>query len=284
MLTILNAVELSTDYLNSKGVESPRLNAEILLANILDCKRMDLYLKFDQPLTKDETTKYRESISRRGKREPLQYIIGKVEFYGLDFLVNPNVLIPRQETEILIDTVLSQVDKEIKLGILDIGTGSGNITISLLKHLPNSIFTSLDKSEEAIKTAKNNAILNGLENNIDFIIKDFNNYELNGNEKFDVIVSNPPYIKLQEYSTLDKELLNYEPKDALTDNNDGFSFYKLISEKADSILNEKGKIFFEVGINQAEKVREIMVQNNFSNIKFAKDYLGINRVVYGEKN
>ncbi len=282
MLTVLNAIQLSTEYLNNKGVDSSRLNAELLLAHILNCKRMDLYLRFDQPLKENEVSKYREVISRRGKREPLQYITGEVEFYGLIFKVNPSVLIPRQETEILIDTVINEVDKGRKLQLLDIGTGSGNITISLLKHLQNSNFTSIDKSEEAIESAKNNAILNGFEKQINFITEDINQYELNGTDKFDIIVSNPPYIKLHEYSTLEKELLNYEPKEALTDGVDGLSFYKVISSKSNKLLKNGGKIFFEVGKDQSIDVKNILESTGFKNINIVKDYLDIDRVVFGE--
>ena len=134
MLTVLEAINLSTEYLTKKDIESPKLNAELLLAHILNCKRLDLYLSYDRPLDENETNKYRDFIKRRGKCEPLQYIIGSVEFYGLEFKVNPSVLIPRQETEILIETILETVSKENDLRILDIGTGSGIIAICLAKH------------------------------------------------------------------------------------------------------------------------------------------------------
>jgi len=282
MLTIINAVELSADYLNKKGIESPRINAELLLAHILNCKRMDLYLKFDQPLREEETAKYREAIKRRGLREPLQYITGSVEFYGLEFMVNEDVLIPRQETEILVEAIISKVDKLNEIRILEIGTGSGNIAISLSKNLPNSLVHSIDISEKAINVATKNAEIHNHNGRLTFEVSDFNDYSIDNDLKYDVIVSNPPYISLHEYSDLDIELKNHEPQNALTDENDGFSFYELISSKANNILKQNRLIFFEVGQNQSEKVRAIMKKNGFAKIEVIKDYLEIDRVVIGE--
>ncbi|MBK7106449.1 MAG: peptide chain release factor N(5)-glutamine methyltransferase [Ignavibacteriae bacterium] len=283
MYSILQLIERSADYLNSKGVESPRLNAELLLANILDCNRMQLYLKYDQPLKDLEISKYREYISRRGKREPLQYIIGKVEFYGLNFIVNKNVLIPRQETEILIDTILEYVKSQSEIKILDIGTGSGNIAIALAKNLSDAEIDSIDISKEAIEIAKQNAKINSVDDKINFIVNDFKNFN-NIENQYDIIVSNPPYINLKEYNLLEKELLEFEPKISLTDFNDGLSFYNLISQKANLLLKKNGIVFYEVGIYQSEQVKKIFEQNNFGKINIRKDYLGIDRVVFGELN
>jgi len=281
MYLILELIEKSTDFLKSKGVESPRLNAELLLAEILKCNRMELYLKYDKPLKENEISKYRNFISRRGKREPLQYIVGKVEFYGLNFLVNPDVLIPRQETEILIDTIISNVNKKEQVNILDVGTGSGNIAITLSRNLPNAHIFSIDKSKEALEAAKKNAEINNLSNKIIFDYADIINYKTENNEKFDIIVSNPPYISLYDYSNLEKELLEFEPKYALTDNADGFSFYKIIVNRSEKLLKKNGKIFFEVGKDQSENVEKIMKENSFTNIKIEKDYSEIDRVLWG---
>lgn len=282
MLTILNAIELSSEYLNKKGVESSRINAEILLAHILNCKRLDLYMKFDQPLTEDETNEYRELIKRRGLREPLQYIIGKVEFYGLEFTVNRNVLIPRPETEILVEEIINQSDKNQSLHILDIGTGSGNIAISLAKNLLNSIITSIDINNYAVELAKENAKLNNLNGRLVFEEADINDYNLRDTQKFDVIVSNPPYISQKDYIKLEKELLEHEPKNALTDEADGFTFYSLISKKAPNLLNKNGKLYFEIAQGQADKVSELLSNNGFVNIKSINDYSGIKRIIIGE--
>ncbi len=282
MHTILEIINLSSDYLNNKAVESPRINAELLLAHVLNCKRLDLYLKFDQPLKEDELNIYRELLKRRGRREPLQYIVGNVEFYGLEFKVNPSVLIPRPETEILVETVIENSNKEEQLKILDIGTGSGNIAISISKHLINSKVWGIDTSVEALKIADENSKNNLVD---DRIVYSQNNI-LNGSQidekEFDIIVSNPPYISKNDYNELLPELKNYEPAAALTDENDGLTFYKEISLKANQLLKPGGKIFYEVGQGQYNDVKNILEENNFINIKVKKDYSNIERVVYGE--
>ncbi|MFA3782054.1 peptide chain release factor N(5)-glutamine methyltransferase [Melioribacteraceae bacterium 4301-Me] len=285
MLTVLESIKLSAEYLKNKGIQSPRINAELLLAEILNCKRLDLYLSFDKPLTENEISKYREWIRRRGKFEPLQYIIGKTEFYGLTFLINKNVLIPRQETEILVETILNDYESNGIQKILDIGTGSGNIAIALAKFLPNSHITAVDISTDAITVAKKNAQLNSVDKLIQFIILDITKEGSISQlqSSYDIIVSNPPYIPLNEYKTLQKEITDYEPIYAVTDKENGFRFYKIISNLSQKLLNKYGKLYFEVGKEQAKFVKKIMIENNFKNIKTKKDYLGIERVLTGEK-
>ena len=282
MLTVLESIKLSTDYLEKKGIESPRTNAELLLANILICKRLDLYLKFDQPLKENEIILYREFIRRRGKFEPLQYITGSVEFFGIEFKVNKSVLIPRPETEILVETIINSAGKEENIDILDIGTGSGNIAVSIAMNLPNSKISAMDNSIDALEVAKENAKLNSVENRIDFM----NESILNGfnypAKKYDIIVSNPPYISAEEFRVVQPELKVFEPRAALTDEGDGLTFFRIISSKTKTILKEKGKLFFEVGKDQSKLVEKILLENDFQNITIKKDYLNIERVVYGE--
>ena len=281
MLTVLEAINLSTEFLGKRNIESPRINAELLLAHTLSCKRLDLYLSYDRPLNEDEVNIYREFIRRRSKYEPLQYIIGKVEFFGLEFIVNPSVLIPRQETEILVETIINSFKKEDNLKILDIGVGSGNISVSVAKHLHNSKITATDISEQALTTAKNNAEMNSVSEKINFINHNILKDDLN--EEFDIIVSNPPYISEKEFPELKDELKVYEPKSALTDFSDGLNYFKVISSKAKSLLKNNGKIFFEVGQGQSEDVEKILRENNFKEILIVKDYLKIDRVISGEK-
>jgi release factor glutamine methyltransferase len=282
MITVLESINRSSEFLKNKGIESPRINAELLLAHILNCKRLNLYLAFDRPLTEEELEKYRSLLKRRIKFEPLQYIIGNVEFYGLDFVVNSSVLIPRQETEILIETIIEEYKTSEILKILDIGTGSGNIAISLAKNLVNSYVTALDISEEALKTANENALLNFVNDKIEFIKNDFLKDEFDRSD-FDVVVSNPPYVSIEEFENLQPELKSYEPKVALTDYDSGLRFYELISNRSNYLLKHGGKLFFEVGKGQFSKVSEIMTKNNFQNIRVVKDYLNIERVISGEK-
>jgi len=199
MITVLEVIKLSTEYLQKKGVESPRANAEILLAEILKCKRLELYLAFDKPLAENEVQVYREAIRKRGLRIPLQYIVGNVEFYGLKLIVNENVLIPRPETELLVEKIINDSDKSNNLKILDIGVGSGNISLSISKNLPNSKVVAIDISKTALDVANQNAEINSLQDRIEFRLFDIMNDNLNSLGKFDLIVSNPPYVSENSY-------------------------------------------------------------------------------------
>ena len=282
MITVLEVIKLSTEYLQKKGVESPRANAEILLAEILKCKRLELYLAFDKPLAENEVQIYREAIRKRGLRIPLQYIVGNVEFYGLNLTVNENVLIPRPETELLVEKIIKDSDKSTDLKILDVGVGSGNISLSLSKNLPNSKVLAIDISKSALDVAHQNAEINLLQDRIEFRIFDIMNGDLNSLGKFDLIVSNPPYVSENDFESLEPELKNHEPKIALTDNSDGMSFYKHIIEVSDQLLNKPGKIYFELGMDQSTQVQKFFEQNNFNSIQVIKDYSGIDRIICGE--
>jgi release factor glutamine methyltransferase len=279
MLTILQAIQLSTEYLEKKGIESPRTNAELLLADILNCKRLDLYLSFEKPLADEEINLYREHIKRRGNREPLQYIVKDVEFFGLKFHLNKNVLIPRPETEILVEKIIEENKILSGLKILDIGTGSGIIAVCLAKFLTQPVITAIDISEDALKTAGENAINNFVDDKICFKKSDITSDLMD--EQFDIVVSNPPYISGQDFETLEPELKVYEPKAALTDLKDGLSFYRTISEKSKLLLKENGKIYLEIGKDQASQVVDLL-ERNFRNIKIYKDYSDIERIITGE--
>ena len=284
MLTVLECINKSADYLAAKGVECARTNAELLLGHLLKCNRLDLYLKFDQPLSENEIELYREFLKRRGMFEPLQYIIGSVEFYGLKIKVTPSVLIPRPETELLVETVINSVDKEDELNILDIGCGSGNISVALAANFPNSIVTGIDISEDAIKIAKENAGLHNLSSRINFSLKDILKDVSFDSKKFDIIVSNPPYVSEMDFEKVQPEIKNYEPDVAVTDHSDGFVFFRKISGISDKILRQQGMLFFEVAVNQSDHVKKILLNNGFENINIVNDYQNIERIIYGIKN
>ncbi|MDQ7816946.1 MAG: peptide chain release factor N(5)-glutamine methyltransferase [Melioribacteraceae bacterium] len=282
MLTVLNALQLATEYFEKKEIQSARINAELLLAHLLNCKRLDLYLRFDQPLAESEVEHFRRMIARRGKYEPVQYIIGSTEFYGLQFDVNPSVLIPRPETEILVETIINKYKFSDRLKILDIGCGSGNISIALAKNLTNAAIMAIDVSEEALKLAEANAIRNEAGN----IIFQKADITLNGfltKNKFDLIVSNPPYVSGQEFDSLQKEIIMYEPRIAITDNENGLKFFKRITEFANETLIEGGSLYYEMGLGQSDDVKSIMNGNGFEGIQIVKDYQKIDRVIYGTK-
>jgi len=281
MLTVLEALTKSTEYLEKKGIESPRANAEIMLAHILNCKRLQLYLSFDKPLKKDEQKTYREFLHRRANREPVQYITQNVEFYGINFEINNSVFIPRQEIEILVETVLKNIDNVNQIEILDIGTGSANISISLAKNLSNSKITAIDTSNSALDLAQRNSNNNSVDEQIIFSNYDILNSENNFSKQFDIIVSNPPYISKEDFNKLEPELNKFEPSIALTDFSDGFNFYHIICQKSKDLLKNNGKLFLELGLGQFDKVKDIMEENKFENINFVNDYQNIKRVIWG---
>lgn len=280
MLKVLEAIELSADYLKKKGIEEARLNAELMLADILGMKRLNLYLNFDRPLSENEKELYREYLTRRSKFEPLQYILGYTEFFGLKIFVNQNVLIPRPETELLVETIIKHYKSDSAMSILDIGTGSGAISIALAKNL-NCNITAIDISTKALETARYNADFNNVLDKIQFKEVDILNptFDL---PKYDIIVSNPPYVSKDEYLTLQNEIKNFEPLIAVTDNFDGLLFYKKISEFGKSHLNNNGKLFFELGKGQFDAVKSIMQEKGYSNIEIVKDYSNIERIIVGD--
>ncbi len=283
MLTVLDVLNKSTDYLEKKGIESPRMNAELLLADILKCKRLELYLMYDRPLTEKEISEYREYLKRRSTFEPAQYIIGMVEFYGLEFNVSPAVLIPRPETEILVETVINSVNKEDDLQIMDIGSGSGNISIAVAVNLTNAYVTGIEISKSAIVIAEENLKKYDLNKRVSFLNYDILSVDRDELTEFDIIVSNPPYVSKEDYGKVQKEILNYEPNIAVTDFHDGYKFYREIISLASLILKPNGKIFLEIAQGQSKKISEFMKENDFNEIYIVQDYQKIDRVIYGVK-
>ncbi len=283
MLTVLLALNKSTDYLEKKGIESPRMNAELLLADVLNCKRLELYLMYDRPLKEKELNEYRDYLKRRSTFEPAQYIIGTVEFYGLEFKVSPAVLIPRPETEILVENIINSVNEEDELHIMDIGSGSGNISIAIAVNLPNAFVTGIEISKSAIAVAEENLKNNDVNKRVSFLNLDILSENIDELSDFDIIVSNPPYVSKEDYGKIQKEILNYEPDIAVTDFFDGFKFYRKIISLASQVLKPKGKIFLEIGQGQSKIINEIMKENSFKEITTVQDYQKIDRVMYGVK-
>ncbi len=284
MLTILDVITKSTEYLDRKGIESPRANAEILLANILNCKRLELYLMYDKPLRDSELNNYREYLKRRGNYEPIQYITGSVEFYALELKVTPAVLIPRPETEILVEEIIDSVKIDEELFILDIGSGCGNISIALAENLPGVHVTGIDISKDAIMIANENLEKYQLSERVNFVNGDILKTNANDFSNYDIIVSNPPYVSQKDYLNVQKEILNFEPEIAITDYSDGYKYFGKIITLASEILKRGGKLFFEMGQGQSKKINELLMKNNFKEIHVIKDYQKIDRVISGVKS
>lgn len=283
--TINSLLTWTVNYFKSKGISSARLDAEVLLAHVLGQKRIYLYVHFDEPMEKNELAKFREYVAKRAKHIPVAQIIGQREFMGLDFKVTKDTLIPRPDTEILVENVITKVKEEFKdrnsYDIVDIGTGSGAIILSLLNFLEKANGFTVDISPKAIEVAKENAQNLQVSDRCTFFVGDL--FTPFVNKTFDVIVSNPPYIPKEDIEGLEIDVKDYEPLSALTDNGDGLSFYKRLFSQGQEYLNDKGLIAVEVGIHQAEVVKEIAKNHNWKNIEIIKDYAGIDRVVLAWK-
>lgn len=271
----------SIQYLKKYNVENARLDAEYIFAHVLGVKRVSLILNFDMEISEENKNLIRKYIVRRGKfREPLQYILKEWEFYGRTFKVAEGVLIPRPDTEILAEQCIILMKDFENPKILDIGTGSGAISVTLAKELPNSEVLGLDISDEALKIAVENRELNGA-SNLKFLKSDV--FQHVKEKNYDLIVSNPPYIPVEEYNELMPEVKQYEPRMALTDGGDGYYFYRKISEESMGYLKNGGYLAFEVGYNQGETVSQLMEKNGFRIEGRIADYAGIERVIIGRK-
>ena len=271
--TTIDLIKWGEDYFVSKGISNAKLEVEWFLCHILNYQRIDLYVQFEQPLMKDKLAQFKKMVRRRIGGEPFQHILGKADFYGRDFIVNKHVLIPRAETEIIIELLKKRDAVE---SILEIGTGSGCIAITMsLENLTTSIIAT-DVSKEALNVAKENTQKFGAEN-IDFKVHDF--LQTGINSTFDVVISNPPYIGSDEMDGLQKEVHDYDPKIALTDNDDGLSFYRRFAELGTSLLNENGYMLLEFGgAHQVVAISEIFESHQF-NVKFHNDLQGDPRIV-----
>ncbi len=290
-MKLQEAFKKGIEVLGKSGIEDSAVDAGSILSHVLNKNRAFLYAYGDKELTSIEEDEYFRLIEKRRKREPVQYITGRQEFMGLEFFVNAGVLIPRPDTEILVETVLDYIKKNpagregSTVRILDIGTGSGCIAVSLAKFIPHALVIALDISEDALKTAAQNAVQNGVEDRIKFIKSDlFQGIKEDPFYKnaFDIIVSNPPYIPSYEMAGLQEEVRDFEPEGSLGGGEDGLEFYREICTGSPEYLKPGGFLAFEAGYDQAERVKEIM-SSNFTEISIVKDYAQIFRVIAGNK-
>jgi release factor glutamine methyltransferase len=261
--------------LKASGAEEYALDSELFMMKAVGFSKIQLFTKNDYVLTEEQYTEFENMVERRKKGEPCQYITGKCFFFDHEFLVNKNVLIPRPDTEILVETVIEYGKKFDFKKMLDIGTGSGCIAISLA--LEGFDMTACDISEGALETAKKNAMLNGAD--VNFVHS--NVFDSLENEKFDAIVSNPPYIESCVIPTLMREVKDFEPQNALDGGEDGLVFYRRIISEGKAYLNEGGHIFFEIGYNQADAVKKLFEENGYIDVKIIKDLAGLDRVAAG---
>ncbi len=281
--TVLRLMTWSGDYLKAKGVERGRLDAEHLLAHALGVQRLQLYLQYDRPLERSELDRFRPLLRRRAAREPLQYIVGRAAFRELDLKVDSRVLIPRPETEVLVDEVLQWSRGREDLTALDIGTGSGAIALSLLVEGPFGKVVGTDVSAEALELARENALGLGLEDRVELRLGSLFD-PVDTGQLFDVVVSNPPYIADAEASDLQPEVGLWEPEQALFGGADGLSVIRSVVKGAGTVLRSPGLLALEVGERQpGVVVTALDATGDYEDVRVRRDLTGRQRVVLARR-
>jgi release factor glutamine methyltransferase len=285
--TYLEILNQAVERFRSAGVDRPRTNAELLLGAALNVKKIDLYLDGDRILTPEQIEKFNLFLQERLSGKPLQYIIGSTEFFGLEFKVNESVLIPRPETETLVETVIEKLKDFTRPKIVDLGTGSGAIAIVLAKNIKDCSVFATDISNDALKVAKDNAERHGVGNQIVFLCGDLfeplRDKELQ--DSVDCAVSNPPYVSPEEFDNLPKEVKDHEPIVALKTEEEGISFHRRIAENSLDFLKEGGILALEVGLGQANQVADLILnQKGFEDTEIQKDLGGVERIVLARKS
>jgi release factor glutamine methyltransferase len=278
--TIGRLLDWTAKFLAEKGAEFPRLDAEVLLAHVQGCKRIELYTRFEEPASDDVRTRYRELVRKRIEGCPVAYLVGRKEFFSLEFEVGPAVLIPRPDTETLVMACLELAKPQAAPAILDVGTGSGALAIALAKQLPAAQVTATDISPEALVVARRNAVKHGVANRVRFLQGDLL-AALPADEQFDFIVSNPPYIATEELAKLPPGVRDYEPRVALDGGPGGYQVVKRLIEQARRHLKPGGYLILEIGSAQEKVVRGMLAEAGYEVGPTIKDNSGHPRVVKG---
>ena len=279
-MNIENILIEGTNTLKQSGVSNPQLDCEILLSNSINKDKKYIILNPKQILNDGQLSDFKSLIEKRKKGEPIAYLINKKEFWNNEFFVNKDVLIPRPDTELIVEEVLKIYSKNTHLQVLDIGTGSGCILLSILKERKYFYGTGIDISKKSINVSKFNAKKLNLENRVKFFHSSVDNF-ITG--KYDLIVSNPPYIELVSLKYLEKDIVNFEPKLALSGGFDGFSKIRKVINKANCLIKKNGKFILEIGFNQKNKVKEILKQEGFYINKAVRDYGNNDRCIISTK-
>ena len=279
-MNIENILNEGIDILQKNKITNPQLDSEILLSNSIKRDKKHIILNPKEVLNSEQLGKFKSLIERRKKGEPIAYLINKKEFWKDEFFVNKDVLIPRPDSELIIEQVLKIYSKDDQLQILDIGTGSGCILLSILKERSNFYGTGIDISKKSINVSKFNAKQLNLTNRVKFFHSSVDNFN---NGKYDMIVSNPPYIEQLSLKYLEKDVVNFEPKLALSGGFDGFSKIRKVINKANYLIKKNGKFILEIGFNQKNKVKEILKQEGFYINKAVRDYGNNDRCIISTK-
>jgi len=279
-MNIENILNEGINILQKNKIVNPQLDSEILLSNTIKRDKKHIILNPKEILNPGQLGKFKSLIERRKKGEPIAYLINKKEFWKDEFFVNKDVLIPRPDTELIIEQVLKIYSKDVQLQVLDIGTGSGCILLSILKERSNFYGTGIDISKKSINVSKFNAKQLNLTNRVKFFHSSVDNFN---NGKYDMVVSNPPYIEQSSLKYLEKDVVNFEPKLALSGGFDGFSKIRKVINKASTLIKKNGKFILEIGFNQKNKVIKILKEEGFYVNKAIKDYGNNDRCVISTK-
>ena len=285
--TIIKLVQWATTYFDTHEIDSPRTTAEILLSHVLNSRRIDLYLRYDQPLTTDELQRFKALIKRRINHEPVAYILGHKEFWSMELCVSQNVLIPRPETECLVEKSLEILTADVNVKpkvILELGTGCGAVILSLASENPRHAYWATDISINAIRIARQNALQHNLDGKIQFVTGDWFAPLGSKTGAFDLIVSNPPYIKSGDLVRLQPEIQGYEPLQALDGAADGLHCLRHIICSAYCFLKPGGALILEIGHDQKSSLEQIIDEcDEYERVRFYKDYSGYDRILQMNK-
>jgi len=282
--TVGRLIPWAAEYLGGHGVDSPRLCGELLLSNVLGCTRLELYLRFEQPLSPEELAAFKAMILRRKGREPVDYILGSREFYGLEFLVGPGVLVPRPETEHLVEEALARLEGLEAPRVLDLCTGSGAVALTLAHERPDAEVTGCDISPEALTWARRNAHNLDLQERVRWLMGDLWEPVAAGSGFFDVITANPPYVTTAEMDELPPEVGRFEPRLALEGGADGLDIVRSIIAGAGAHLRPLGWLLVELGAGQASQATRLaQASGAFAEVGLVKDLAGIERVLVCER-
>ncbi len=278
--TIGKILKWTEQYFQKAGLDSPRLDAEVLLSHVLKKERIFLYVHFEQPMEAAELAAYRECIKKRVQRQPVAYITGHKEFMGLDFKVTEATLIPRPDTEILVEAVLQRLKPGCTDSLIaDIGTGTGAICLSLLKYLPQLRAVTVDVSQAALAVAEENAAALGLSDRLELLQGDLLQPLRSGTQRFNAIVSNPPYIPRAEIAGLEEDVRSFEPMGALDGGEDGLDFYRRLLAEGAELLAPEGFLALEAGIHQAQQLKSMAAElPQWGKCEIIRDLAGIERV------
>ena len=279
-MNIKNILDQGANILKANKIPNPYLDSQILLSKSVNKDNKYIILNSNEVLNSKQLNSFNNFIERRKKGEPIAYLINKKEFWKDEFYVNKYVLIPRPDTELIVEEVLKLYSEKLELQVLDIGTGSGCILLSIIKERPNFYGTGIDISKKSIKVSKINAKQLNLINRVKFIHSSVDNFNFG---KYDLIVSNPPYIELLNIKYLEKDVVNFEPKLALSGGFDGFSKIRKVINKAKTLIKKNGKFILEIGFNQKNKVKKILKEEGFYVNKAIKDYGNNDRCIISTK-